>query len=170
MKVQPPELSVMATTAGETERTTRGSAIDRALGEKQSRRMFLRTAVAGGCAVAAAKWLASGPQQTTFEPFQVAKTDSLVPGDSLTFTIPGTSTDGLLVRLDQDSYIAVDRRCPHLGCPVLWSRPANQFQCPCHRAEFDARTGAVLNGPPLDGLRRFAVERNDDALWVRAKA
>ncbi|HZR80888.1 MAG TPA: Rieske (2Fe-2S) protein [Candidatus Binatia bacterium] len=58
----------------------------------------------------------------------------------------------LVVRLDEASLVAFDRRCPHLGCPVLWSAERGRFECPCHRAAFDARTGRVLFGPPRRGL------------------
>lgn len=65
------------------------------------------------------------------------------------------ATDGrvvLAVRLDAATVVAFDRRCPHLGCPVRWSAERGRFECPCHHAAFDARTGAVLFGPPTRGL------------------
>jgi len=58
----------------------------------------------------------------------------------------------LAVRLDAATVVAFDRRCPHLGCPVRWSAERGRFECPCHHAAFDARTGAVLFGPPTRGL------------------
>lgn len=58
----------------------------------------------------------------------------------------------LAVRLDESTVVGFDRRCPHLGCPVLWSTERGRFECPCHRAAFDARTGRVLFGPPRRGL------------------
>ncbi len=58
----------------------------------------------------------------------------------------------LAVRLDTETVVAFDRRCPHLGCPVRWSAENGRFECPCHHAAFDARTGAVLFGPPTRGL------------------
>lgn len=58
----------------------------------------------------------------------------------------------LAVRLDADTVVAFDRRCPHLGCPVVWAAERGRFECPCHHAAFDARTGAVLFGPPRRGL------------------
>ena len=58
-----------------------------------------------------------------------------------------------------DATIAFDRRCPHLGCPVLWSAERTRFECPCHHAAFDARTGEVLFGPPRRGLAPAIVRR-----------
>ena len=63
----------------------------------------------------------------------------------------------LAVRLDDSTVVGFDRRCPHLGCPVLWSAERGRFECPCHRAAFDARTGDVLFGPPRRGLTPSTV-------------
>ena len=60
--------------------------------------------------------------------------------------------EALAVRLDDATVVAFDRRCPHLGCPVRWVGERGRFECPCHHAAFDARTGAVLFGPPTRGL------------------
>jgi len=62
-----------------------------------------------------------------------------------------------VVRLDADTVVAYERRCPHLGCPVLWSAERGRFECPCHHAAFDARTGRVLFGPPRRGLAAVPV-------------
>ena len=71
-----------------------------------------------------------------------------------------TAVDGrdvLAVRLDGDTVVAFDRRCPHLGCPVRWVAERRRIECPCHHAAFDARTGAVLFGPPTRGLTPVTV-------------
>jgi Rieske Fe-S protein len=77
--------------------------------------------------------------------------DGLAIGEARTVA----ATDGreaLAVRLDDATVVAFDRRCPHLGCPVRWVAERGRFECPCHHAAFDARTGAVLFGPPTRGL------------------
>ncbi len=63
----------------------------------------------------------------------------------------------LAVRLPDGDVVAFDRRCPHLGCPVVWAAARGRFECPCHHAAFDARTGAVLFGPPQRGLTPVTV-------------
>ena len=35
-------------------------------------------------------------------------------------------------------FMAMSRRCPHLGCTVNWVAQKERFYCPCHAAAFDA--------------------------------
>ncbi len=34
-------------------------------------------------------------------------------------------------------FLAIYRRCPHLGCTVEWIAEKTKFFCPCHSASFD---------------------------------
>jgi cytochrome b6-f complex iron-sulfur subunit len=64
-----------------------------------------------------------------------------------------------LVRLKDGGFMALSRRCTHLGCTVPWSEVDRRFACPCHASAFDER-GEVLGAPaprPLD-LYRVAIE------------
>jgi cytochrome b6-f complex iron-sulfur subunit len=57
-----------------------------------------------------------------------------------------------LARLEDGGFLALSRRCTHLGCTVPWDAGQGLFVCPCHASAFDI-TGAVLNPPaprPLD--------------------
>jgi Rieske Fe-S protein len=92
----------------------------------------------------------------------------LPPGGVLAFTLPGSGVSGLLRRSDLDAYVAFDRRCTHLGCPVLWEAARGELVCPCHRGAFDARTGEVLAGPPRAPLRRLTVVRRGAEVWVES--
>ena len=77
--------------------------------------------------------------------------DGLVIGEARSL-IAIDGREALAVRLDAATVVAFDRRCPHLGCPVRWAAERGRFECPCHHAAFDARTGDVLFGPPRRGL------------------
>jgi len=135
----------------------KGTPFPRVLVEERrlDRRRFL-------CAAGAAAALAAGGELLAHalgdpppvEPRRVPGT--LAPGE--TCTVPVVAGEVLAVRLDADTVVAYDRRCPHLGCPVVWAAARGRFECPCHRAAFDARTGEVLFGPPRRGLRAVAVE------------
>jgi cytochrome b6-f complex iron-sulfur subunit len=61
-----------------------------------------------------------------------------------------------LVRLQDGGFLALYRKCTHLGCAVPWDQTKNAFVCPCHASEFD-NAGDVLNAPAPRPLDRFAV-------------
>lgn len=61
-----------------------------------------------------------------------------------------------LSRLADGGFLALYRKCTHLGCAVPWDAPKGQFLCPCHASAFDAR-GEVLNPPAPRALDLFQV-------------
>jgi len=70
-----------------------------------------------------------------------------------------------LARLDDGGFLALYRRCTHLGCAVPWDPTTGQFVCPCHASAFDS-TGQVLNQPAPRPLDRFAVQVIDGDVRV----
>lgn len=52
--------------------------------------------------------------------------------------------------------LALDDRCPHLGCRYVYVPDAGRFRCPCHGSEFDL-TGNVLLGPADRSPERLTV-------------
>jgi len=74
---------------------------------------------------------------------------------------PGSVTafrDGhfYLVRLDDGGFLALHRKCTHLGCTVPWIADEQKFICPCHASAFDMR-GDMLSAPAVRALDLFAV-------------
>jgi Rieske Fe-S protein len=136
------------------------------------RRTFLCTAALTGVSALVGEWWgrAHAPAIPAVVPFPIAAAAELPAGNALGFTIVGTTIPGVLVRLDAETCVAFDRRCPHLGCPVQWSRERTRFECPCHAAVFDGSSGRVLAGPPRRGLRPIELERRGTELWVRGIA
>jgi cytochrome b6-f complex iron-sulfur subunit len=61
-----------------------------------------------------------------------------------------------LVRLDDGGFLALSRKCTHLGCTVPWNADEKKFICPCHSSAFDIR-GDVIRPPAPRALNRFAV-------------
>ncbi|MBQ8248442.1 MAG: FAD-dependent oxidoreductase [Clostridia bacterium] len=49
--------------------------------------------------------------------------------------------------------IPTTRRCPHLGCALVWNRAECTWDCPCHGSRF-SKTGELINGPAQRGMRR----------------
>lgn len=61
-----------------------------------------------------------------------------------------------LIRLDDGGFMALSRKCTHLGCTVPWVASEKKFICPCHSSVFDI-SGAVVQSPAPRPLDMFAV-------------
>jgi cytochrome b6-f complex iron-sulfur subunit len=61
-----------------------------------------------------------------------------------------------LARLEDGGFLALHRKCTHLGCTVPWIPDEQRFACPCHASAFDIR-GDVLNAPAPRPLDLFPV-------------
>jgi cytochrome b6-f complex iron-sulfur subunit len=61
-----------------------------------------------------------------------------------------------LVRLDDGGFMALSRKCTHLGCTVPWVASEKKFICPCHSSVFDI-SGAVMQSPAPRPLDVFSV-------------
>ena len=68
---------------------------------------------------------------------------------------------------DGDKFKAYNGHCTHLGCGFLLAPDKKTFACPCHRGQFDVKTGAVLAGPPPRPLDELKVEVRDAAVYVQ---
>jgi cytochrome b6-f complex iron-sulfur subunit len=79
--------------------------------------------------------------------------DSFPPGSVTEFP------DGrfYLVRAADGGFLAVYRRCTHLGCTVNWEAEQNRFFCPCHASTFDMH-GEVESPPAPRTLDTFPVQ------------
>lgn len=66
-----------------------------------------------------------------------------------------------LTRLDDGGFLALSRKCTHLGCTVPWVEGEKRFVCPCHASVFDI-TGQVVNAPAPRALDLYtlAIENN----------
>ncbi len=78
--------------------------------------------------------------------------DNFLP-DSVTAFVRGQF---YLSRLEDGGFIALSRRCTHLGCTVPWNSEEKKFICPCHSSAFDAR-GDVISPPAPRALDIYPV-------------
>jgi cytochrome b6-f complex iron-sulfur subunit len=74
---------------------------------------------------------------------------------------PGTVSafrDGhfYLARLSDGGFLAISRKCTHLGCSVPWVAEERRFICPCHASVFDIY-GNVVNPPAPRALDLFPI-------------
>jgi len=117
--------------------------------------------VLGGVAILQAGWIAVSalvPRKRTTQP-----TDGpgvMIAGPLERFE-PGSVTafgDGrfYLARLEDGGFLAVHRKCTHLGCSVPWIADEQRFACPCHASAFDIH-GDVINAPAPRPLDLFPV-------------
>jgi menaquinol-cytochrome c reductase iron-sulfur subunit len=70
---------------------------------------------------------------------------------------------------DGEKFKAYNGRCTHLGCSYAYDKDNKTFFCPCHRGQFDTKTGQVLAGPPPRPLDELEVEVRDAAVFVNYK-
>jgi cytochrome b6-f complex iron-sulfur subunit len=106
---------------------------------------FLRPRKTGGAIEDSARIIEAGP----VERFQPKSVTAFVRGKFY------------LCRLDDGGFLAISRKCTHLGCTVPWDEDGKRFECPCHASTFDM-TGAVLSAPaprPLD-LYTVTIQNN----------
>ena len=72
-----------------------------------------------------------------------------------------------LVKTGESEVAAFDATCTHLGCLVGWDAQAQVFKCPCHGGIFD-RDGAVVEGPPPEGLMKITTRVDGNRVMVQA--
>lgn len=96
----------------------------------------------------------------------IASVAELRPGESFNFTWPTEKDPAVLLHLPEGGFVAYDRRCTHLLCPVLWDKTMDHLVCPCHDGHFNARTGAVLYGPPRRPLPKINLAVRDGVIYA----
>jgi len=138
----------------------------------ERRRSFLSriAALLGGLAVFEAGWigatfLGSHRSRASLQEengFQVAgPVERFEPGSVTAFR----DRHFYLVRLDDGGFLALHRKCTHLGCTVPWIADEQRFTCPCHASAFDIR-GDVLSAPAARALELFAVRIDNGIVKV----
>src|SRR3546814_301930 len=90
--------------------------------------------------------------------------ESLAVGDEVRFTYPTDNDPAVLLRLDEDLYVAYSTVCTHLACEVLWVSDDRDLYCPCHDGHFDPTSGAPTSGPPQPPLPEIVLERRGNSI------
>lgn len=84
-------------------------------------------------------------------------------GEALYFNYPGDAS-AVLVRLDEERYVAYSQKCTHLSCAVRYRQAEGDLHCPCHEGIFDPQTGEAIAGPPRRRLPRIELRREGNTL------
>jgi cytochrome b6-f complex iron-sulfur subunit len=136
--------------------------IERLEAEHVTRREFAKflVLVSGGMCVGTA-WVAvkdklfPGRQPTGKQ--RICRIEDLPIGKMLAFKLAGSDTPYILIHLAENEWRIFEQKCTHLSCAVYYEPKLGKIACPCHHAFFDAKTGAVLQGPPPRALRSLEV-------------
>lgn len=91
----------------------------------------------------------------------IARVEDIPVGGSLVFKYPADSPARLLVRVDEETFVAYEQQCTHLTCPVIPHVEVGELHCPCHEGVFDLLTGRPLSGPPRRPLARVTLAIQD---------
>ena len=70
-----------------------------------------------------------------------------------------------LARLEDGGFLALSRKCTHLGCTVPWIQSEGRFLCPCHASAFNIQ-GKVLSPPAPRPLDLFSVRIENSIVKV----
>jgi thiosulfate dehydrogenase (quinone) large subunit len=98
---------------------------------------------------------------------KIGRAGQLPAGSGATYKDPGTGQPDIVVREANGDLVAHSAVCTHAGCTVGYQ--AGQIVCPCHGSVFNARTGAVIQGPAQTPLAsRTVVEHGGDIYAVPA--
>ncbi|MBT8365964.1 MAG: Rieske (2Fe-2S) protein [Deltaproteobacteria bacterium] len=87
--------------------------------------------------------------------------NSFVP-DSVTAFVRGRF---YLTRLADGGFLALSRKCTHLGCTIPWVEKERKFACPCHASAFDIG-GNVISPPAPRALDIYPVTIENDIVKV----
>ncbi len=89
------------------------------------------------------------------------RVDDFEPGSVTAFPRGGF----YLSRLPDGGFLALSRKCTHLGCTVPWIEKEKRFACPCHASAFDIK-GDVLKSPATRALDLFETRIENDTVRV----
>lgn len=95
--------------------------------------------------------------KTTLPGTVIGKITQIPVGGAARFTDPATKNPALALQPTKGSLVAFTAICPHAGCQVGFSSTAKTIVCPCHGSQFNATTGAVLEGPATKGLTSIHI-------------
>ena len=122
------------------------------------------TTTAGGATSTTSGAAASTTTSTAPQPAgkRLGPASDVPVGGSASFTDPASGDPGLVIQQTAGQFVAFDAVCPHAGCTVAYAKAAKVIACPCHGSEFDAQTGAVLQGPASRALGTIKIAAGSD--------
>ncbi|HEX5223033.1 MAG TPA: Rieske (2Fe-2S) protein [Verrucomicrobiae bacterium] len=100
----------------------------------------------------------------TFSEKFICRASDVPVGGVQLFRFPTENDPCILIRPEEDTFVAYSQKCTHLSCAVFYSPEKKRLECPCHEGYFSVRNGAVLQGPPPRPLPRVLLERRGEEI------
>jgi Rieske Fe-S protein len=133
--------------------------------EPLSRRGFNKFLTLGGLAAAmcAAGTFTDGCAKK-YPAIVIAHGGDIPVGGWKVFSYPTDMNPCILLRPEENTYLAYSRICTHTSCPVFYRPEQNLIVCQCHGGVYSVADGSVLAGPPPRPLPKITLERRGDDL------
>jgi len=109
---------------------------------------------------------ATSTSKPTVQGTKVAKVSDVPVGTAFQFSHPTSGAPAFIVQPAKGTFLAYSAICTHQGCPVGFDKGQHLFACPCHGAQFDGATGAVLRGPAQAPLQKFNVAVSGNDIYI----
>ena len=95
----------------------------------------------------------------------VARTDEIPPG---TMKCVAIERERVLIANVDGNFYAIGDLCGHRNAPLSRGRlDGHIVECPLHFAQFDVRTGKLVDGPVSTDVRAYETKIEGDAVLVR---
>ena len=88
----------------------------------------------------------------------------LASGQGATYSDPLDGSPDIVIRQSDGSLRSFSAVCTHAGCTVGYQ--GGEIVCPCHGGVFSAQTGAVVGGPPPQGLAAKKVLEHSGQIYA----
>jgi Rieske Fe-S protein len=144
--------------------------INRADEQYVSRRQFTKFLVltslgmfVGNIWILARSWIRKTP---AYPETTICRAKDVPVGGVWLFRYPTQKDTCILIRPDEETFVAYSQKCTHLSCAVYYARDRNRLECPCHEGYFSVKTGEVLQGPPPRPLPRILLKQRGDELMA----
>lgn len=138
-----------------------------------SRRGFLKAAgILAGTAVVSPAMVASTEKAKTqsvfgeYESNKIGTVSQLKKDGEIDFNYPDDNSmcKAVYVNGEIKAYSII---CTHKGCPTLYNKDLQQFECPCHYTKYDAaKDGQMVIGHATGGLPKVLLEIKGDDIYA----
>ena len=96
----------------------------------------------------------------------IVSVEQVPVGGAVTFAYPEAHDSCLLLRPEENTFIAFSQKCTHLSCAVVPRPEEGRLYCPCHEGSFELATGEPITGPPRRPLPKITLEVRNGTVYA----